>query len=145
MKTDWTPKNLTIVGSGVVAALLILPNLGKGWEAVKYLADAPPTAYAAKGQAEAVQSDFSAYLEAQEQQRKLDAKLAEQQALYNQRLLELQESQQVYQQQQPLNVSAPLLRFPEPEVIEWEDPDGTWWCCDPRTDCDLMESWWRCD
>lgn len=65
--TEWTPQNLAIAGSGVLAVLLLLPNLGKGWDALKYAIDAIPTAYAAKQQSAAVQSEFDRYLESQQQ------------------------------------------------------------------------------
>ena len=54
--------------------------------------------------------------------------------------------QKIYQQQQtqpPASVPVPEVRLPEPDLYWWQDNDGTWWWCNPRTDCDLVENWRR--
>ena len=125
MKTEWTPKNLSIAGGVIVSALLILPNLGKGWEALRYVTDTPPTAYAAKQQGEELQSQFDKYLAAQEKA------LAQQEGY-------LKAQQEFFlQQQQQLPNQAP----PRPERSWWQAPDGHWEYCDWR--CDEERNWYR--
>lgn len=133
MKTEWTPKNLSIVGSGIVAALLILPNLGKGWEALKYWVDSVPTAYAGKAQAEAVRSDFDRYIDAQQEALKLEQQRNELQEKYNKKLLDIQ-------QQHVPNQAAP-------RGLQETDADGVCWICETsdRDACYSQNLWKKCE
>lgn len=129
MTTNWTPKNLSIVGGMVLSALLILPNLDKAWAVVRYITDAFPTAYAAKQQVEAVDQQFEQYLQAQKEAAIAQKASADAINAYV-------GQQQQMQQQVP-------VRMP---LKEWQDEQGVWWCCDPnRDDCDENRSWWRCE
>src|SRR3990167_2303791 len=122
MKTEWTRKNLTIAGSGVVAALLVLPNLGKGIDAVVYLAQTPAVAYAAKQTAEQVDDHFQRYLEKQE-------------AVANALNAYVQQQQQ--QQRPPPVPDEDQLTLPPPLI--WIEPDLT----DERSVCtDGQALWW---
>ena len=58
MQSKWTL-------AGLVAAIVSLPNLGKGLGAVAYLVNTPKVAYAAQSQAEDTASEFQQYLAAQ--------------------------------------------------------------------------------
>lgn len=106
-----------------MAALLILPNLGKGWEALKYWIDSVPTAYAGKAKAEEVRSDFDQYIAQRQEELKLEKQRNELQENYNKKLLDIQ------QQQAPNQADTP-------EVWWAQDEDGAWYCTDGR------ESWW---
>ena len=119
MKTEWTPKNVMIAVAGVITVLLVLPNLGKGWEVVKYLADSFPTAYAAKEVAAEVRSDFDQYIAQEQENAKLEKQRLELQQEYNGQLLKLQQQQQAM-----------------PRVWQEQDQEGNWYCTDGR------ESWW---
>ena len=136
MKTDWTPKNLTIAGSGVIAALLILPNLGKGWEALKYWVDSVPTAYAGKAQADAVRSDFDRYIDAQQEALKLEQQRNALQEEYNKKLMELQQQQAP---NQAMNQRLPMIN----ESVIWiesELVDGYQVCTDG-----VARWWWEAE
>lgn len=126
MKTDWTPKNLTLAGAGIISILIILPNLGKGWEAVKYLADAPPTAYAAKEKVEEVDSEFKEYLQAQR-----EATIAQQATT---------EALKQYIGQQAPNQMAPH------GLREYDATTDILWCCEltDRAACFSQDRWYRC-
>ena len=78
-----------------------------------------------------LEETFSGYLQAQQEA------LAEQrgyQKALNERVLE-----------QPGPTQAIRIERDRPPVLWWQDAEGDWWCCSPRFDCDLAESWWRCD
>ena len=130
MKIDMTsPKNLIITGTVVVGLLLFLPGLGKGWGVVRYIADAFPTAYAAKEESSATRDELHEYLVAQKEA--LIAQEAYQKAQH-------EFANQLMQQQAPLPVKEPRM--------EWQDPEtGRWWYCDPRMDCALSDNWWEYD
>jgi len=122
MKTEWTRKNLTIAGSGVVAALLVLPNLGKGIDAVVYLAQTPAVAYAAKQTAEQVDDHFQRYLEKQE-------------AVANALNAYVAQQQQQQQRRPPVpdtdEPTIPPLIWIEPDMVEGKqvcsDGEQRWW------------------
>lgn len=137
MKTEWTRKNLSIAGGIVVSSLLILPNLGKGWEALKYVLDSFPTAYAAKTVAGDVRSDFDRYIAQQEEALKLEKQRNELQEDYNKKLLDIQQQQapnQVYRPQAPQPVPQPIPPIPAPpttiQVQRFQDTYGRWYCWD---------------
>ena len=138
MKLDFSDRTTAwTVGSGVVAALLVLPNLGKGWEALKYLADSPPAAYAAKAMSEAVRSDFDRYIEAQTQALQQEQLRLELQQEYNQKLMEMQQQQRAPTQPMvpgiPANPTPPGIPevWIEPALVDGRlvcaDGEGRWW------------------
>ena len=130
MKTEWTPRNLTITAGGLVAALVLLPNLDKGWAVVRYITDAFPAAYAGKELSQDVRSDFDRYLEAQEQSNKQQAAVAE--------------AINAYVQQQQTN--QPMNQATDAPLREWDAQEGTYWCC-PTSDrerCYAEQLWYRC-
>lgn len=119
-KTAWT------VGCGVVAALLILPNLDKGLEVVGKLANLVPTAYAAKATAEQVDEKFERYLERQD---------AVNQAI------------QGYTQQLQQHVPTAVRGAPPPPGLrEWDPQRNLFWCCDlaDRNVCFDQQAWRAC-
>src|SRR3990167_11201840 len=119
MTTNWTPKNLVIVVSGIIGALLILPNLGKGWGSVKYVADAFPAAYAGEATAKAVKSDFDRYIEQQEEALKLEKQRNELQEDYNKKLTEIQQQQ----------IPNQPYRAPAIERL-WDEQEQRYYCDD---------------
>lgn len=114
MQSRWTL-------AGLVAALVALPNLGKGLGALSWLVNAPTIAYAAKGQADETADQFQQYL-------------AEQRA-YTQAL---QDYTAQMQRQLPNQVVPHGMR-------EWE-ADGTCWECDldDRQACFDEDLWRSC-
>ena len=128
-----SPKQAWLAGGILVSVLVVLPNLGKGWESLRYVTDAIPTAYSAQHQAEQVSDEFRTYLQAQQQT------LIEQQS-YNKALLTLQQ-QQAQQLQQQVNAPPPT------GLREWDGTTERFWCC-PWTDrdaCFAQSQWRRCD
>lgn len=108
MQSKWTL-------AGLVAALVALPNLGKGLSALSWLVNSPTVAYAAKGQADDTADQFQQYL-------------AEQRA-YTQALNDY--TKQMQRQQQ-----APALEW-------WQDERGAWWYCAPQQDDCRDNAAWR--
>lgn len=66
MKTEWTPKTITLAASGVIAALFALPKLGDGLDYARKVLGTTEVAYAAKEQAEQVDDQFQQYLQKQQ-------------------------------------------------------------------------------
>jgi len=131
----------------LVSFLVLLTQFDKGlqlvsskWNADALAGEAKHAAGKAQETANGVDSRFERYLLDQEKQRDVEQARIEEQAKYNQRLLELQE-QQMTQQRQPQrpNQAASVQRSLE----YWQDADGLWWACNPSTDCRLGENWWR--
>src|SRR3990167_7338816 len=122
MKIETTPKNLWIAGSVVVALLVVLPNIGKGWDSLRYVTDAIPTAYAGQSKAEEVRSDFDRYITQREEELKLEKQRNQLQEEYNKKLIDIQQQQQMPQQQYPNQSEPQGLRV-------WDDTTQTFWCC----------------
>ncbi len=128
----WDTKKVVALGAAVAA----LTQIGRFGDAAVWLWNSPTTAYAAKAKAEESKTWIDAYIADQQQQRELDQKLAEQEAVYQQKMLELQQ-QQVQQQ-------APNQAAPPPERHWWQDErDGSWWWCEWR--CDEDRNWIRAE
>ena len=131
MKLDFAqPKTAWTVGAGVVAVLVVLPNLDKGWAIVRYITDAFPAAYAGKSGSEQVRSDFDRYLEAQQQATEQQAAVAE--------------AIQGYISQQQAN--APMGEATDAPLREWDERQGTYWCCpiSDRERCWEEQLWQTC-
>ena len=112
-----------IAASGVMAALLVLPNLGKGLELAAHIINTPTVAYAAKEVADTVQNDFQDYLQ--------------EQRAYTKALNDYTEQLQQQQVQQSA---------PQSNIKEWQDREGTWWCCNPAvSDCQVNQNWTWCE
>ena len=126
----WTPKTVWITGSGIGALFLVLPNLGRGVdEAVKILGTTS-TAYAAKAQADEVDTEFHEYL-------------TEQRA-YTAALQSYVQQQQQLQQQMPNTPYQPPYQRPSPEIRE-RDATGQVWCCATSAEeCWQTKTWRRC-
>lgn len=110
--------------AGLISAIVILPNLGKGLTALSWLVGAPAAAYAGKETAEHVDERFERYIESQD---------AVTQALNNY-------VQHQAQQQLPMDP-------PAPEAQWWtaEDAKGCWECWGySLDDCDRNQRWARC-
>lgn len=110
--------------AGLASAIVILPNIGKGLDAVGYLIQTPSVAYAAKQTAEKVDEQFERYIERQ------DA------------VAEALNSYVQQQQRQQLPMTAPA---PEARQITEEDDTGCWTCWGyGREDCFQNQRWERC-
>ena len=112
----WQQRTSKLVAIGV--AFAALTQIGNGWKAIKYLADTPDTAYAAKAKAEKVDTEFSDYLK--------------EQRLYTEALNKVVTQQQQMQQQQAPNQAVPQPWTFLREEGDWqvfEDPNGVVTCC----------------
>lgn len=120
MKLNWSdPKHVVVLGGGLVSALLILPNLGKGLQSVAYVTQAVPVAYAARDTAEEVDAEFQQYL-------------IEQRA-YTKALQGY--TQQLQRQQQGV---------PMGPVTEWDAQGHCWTCATTPEQCWATETWTPC-
>lgn len=142
---------LTLVGAAGVVVLAM--NVMPGLELIVRIKKAPDVADAAMGkavEAEGKASDarewIDRYIKDQEEQRVFDQKLAEKEAEYQQKMLDLQQ-QQVYQQQQAPNQMRVLPPPPQDTTEYWRDPtDGSLWCCESdRDDCRVNDNWFMCE
>lgn len=125
------PKVAWSTGAGVFAFLVVLPNVSKGWDTLRYVTDAIPAAHAGKAAAEGVRSDFDRYIDEQRQATAADEKVAKALNEY---------IQQQQQQQLPMNAPAPEVQ----ELREW-DAQGCWECFGySHEDCDRNQRWTRC-
>ena len=117
LKFDWTQNRVLLVLGGVISFLLILPNLGKGWETFQYVARTPETAYAAKATADELDTQFDRYLT--------------QQQAYTEAL-----NKYIGQQQQP-----------SPRGLQEWDAQGVCWTCltTDRERCFEESLWTRCE
>ena len=152
IKPDFTkPSHLLIGASAVIGLVLLLPNLGKGLEAVKYVLGIAPAAYAGEAMANAVRSDFDKDIAERREERKLEQQRQDLQAQYNQQLLKLQQQQQSNQATPPgIPVVPDIPAIPEAEVTGllaplWSERDanGVCWVCQAMRyeDCWTMDSW----
>ena len=128
MKTEWTPKNLSIAGAGIITLVFTVPKLGDGLDYLRKLLGTTEVAYAAKAQVEEVDEQFQEYLQAQKEAAIAQKASAEAINAY------VGQQQQMQQQQY----------YRAPEVWTERDQDGTAYCTDGR------EVWWptesgRCD
>lgn len=123
-KFQWTTKKVSITVGGVVAALLVLPNLSNGLVGLAKIIRTTEVAYAAKDTADAVDEKFNQYLV--------------QQQAYTQAL-----NAYVAQQQQQ---SVPNAAYTAPEIREWDGATNAFWCCplSDRTTCWDRQLWRRC-
>ena len=140
MRTEWTPRNLMIAGSGVLAAVLVLPNLDKGLSVLLRWMGTTEKAYAAFDAASDVRSDFDEYIHQQERALELEQERLRLQAEYNKQLMAIQ------QQQHPAAASAPPSPTQSHGAWFETDSQGRGWCCDALNQYDCREGdWYACE
>ena len=122
MKIDWNATKTHVVLGGVISALIILPNLGRGLEVLAYVVNTPSIAYAAKSTAEDVDDKFQQYLAKQDAVAEALNKYVGQQ-----------------QQQQQMPTPMQTLPLPQPSIHRlWDDTERRYYC---QTDT----QWWWAD
>ena len=124
------PKVAWSTGAGIFAFLVVLPNVSKGWDTLRYVTDAIPAAHAGKAAAEGVRSDFDRYIDEQREATEQQKAVAEALNAY------------VAQQQQQLPMDPPA---PEAQLFTETDAQGCWECWGfGYQDCDVNKRWERC-